>query len=95
VEAAAWPDPTINIQGWDEDAETATVAFQIWVRENGLVTQHDHSLTITLRIRVAPAFLNWEVFVPARFVPGLPDYFNFPLDFPFEFALFTPGQFGF
>jgi hypothetical protein len=49
VEAAAWPDPTINIQGWDEDAETATVAFQIWVRENGLVTQHDHSLTITLR----------------------------------------------
>jgi hypothetical protein len=49
VEAAAWPDPTINVQGWDADAETATVAFQIWVKENGLITQHDHSLIVTLR----------------------------------------------
>jgi len=49
VEAAAWPDPTINVQGWDADAETATVVFQIWVKENGLVTQHDHSLIVTLR----------------------------------------------
>lgn len=49
VEAAAWPEPTINVQGWDADAETATVAFQIWVKENGLITQHDHSLIVTLR----------------------------------------------
>ena len=49
MEAAAWPEPTINVQGWDADTETATVAFQIWVKENGLITQHDHSLIVTLR----------------------------------------------
>lgn len=48
TEAAAWSEPTINIQGWDADVDTATVAFQIWVKENGLVTRHDHSLTVTL-----------------------------------------------
>jgi hypothetical protein len=49
LEAAAWPKPTINIQGWNADAETATVVFQIWVKENGLTIQHDHALTVTLR----------------------------------------------
>ena len=48
MEAAAWFEPTINIQGWDADADSATVDFQIWVKENGLVTRHDHSLTVTL-----------------------------------------------
>lgn len=49
LEASAWSDPTINIQGWDADADTATVIFQIWVKEEGSITQHDHSLTVTLR----------------------------------------------
>ena len=49
MEAAAWPNSTINIQSWDEDDDSATVQFQIWVKEDGRIIEHDRSLTITLR----------------------------------------------
>jgi hypothetical protein len=49
IEAEAWPNSTINIQSWDEGKDSATVQFQIWVKEDGRTIEHDRSLTITLR----------------------------------------------
>lgn len=49
LEASAWPNSTINIQSWDEDDDSATVQFQIWVKEDGRIIEHHRSLTITLR----------------------------------------------
>ena len=47
--AQGWTEPTVNVESWDEVEDSATVSFQIWEKEQDLLAQHDHVLTVTLR----------------------------------------------
>jgi hypothetical protein len=46
--AREWEKPTVNVESWDEIEDSATVSFQIWAKEQGLVAQQEHVLTVTL-----------------------------------------------